>query len=348
MNKELKLKLIIVGGTGLLGYSATSVALERGYDVTSLAINDADAVSWYPNNAKMLEGDVFAMSEDELYDLFNKGKYDALIYAVGPSDRVDNKEDAYKFFHKRLVECCSNVFNAARRAGIKKAVVCSSYFLYFDRKFPKKKLAIRHPYIRARKEQAETLIHIGMDDNSKYPRMDVCIMELPYIFGVCPNRRPIWRYTFLDQFAKGKKILMFPKGGSVVTTSYHVGEALIGAVENGVGGKQYAIGGENHDYNWILDKLLQGIQGKPMKVWNPPRLLASIGAKCFIQIPERHKGVHHGFDYYRLMMDIMSDYFYFPQIEIDDTCKKLGITKGGIEEAIVETGKACYDEGEWQ
>ena len=341
------MNLIIIGGTGLLGHEATLVALEKNIDVTSLAIDDADAASWYPKEAKSLVGDVFTLTEDELYEIFKEGAYDALIYAVGPDDRINPPENAYKFFHKRLVDYPKKVFKAARRAGIKKAVVCSSYFLYFDRRFPKKKLSSRHPYIKVRKEQAEALISVGMDENGT-DKMDVVIMELPYIFGTCPNRRPLWRGTFLDHFARGKRVIMFPKGGSVMCSSRHVGEALIGAVLYGKGGTHYPIGDENHDFNWMLDKLLTGVQGKPMRVLNPPRYLSAIGADLIAKRDKR-KGLYHGLDYYYVMMDIQSDYFYFPQNEMDDVNEELHIKKGkDVEDAIIRAGKACYDEGEWK
>ena len=150
------MKIMIVGGTGLLGHEAAQVALERGHDVTSLAIPDVPMDGWYPEQIKTLEGDVFKLTQAELAEIF-KG-YDAMIYAVGPDDRITPNEPAYEFFKLRLVDHAAKVFRAARDAGIKKAALCSSYFLYFDRKFPKKNLAEIHPYIRVRKEQAELIL----------------------------------------------------------------------------------------------------------------------------------------------------------------------------------------------
>lgn len=341
------MNIIIVGGTGLLGNEATKVALERGHSVTSLTIDDAKADEWYTKEATSLLGDVFELSEDELYELFKKGGYDALVYAVGPDDRYSPHENAYAFFHKRLVVHTAKVFRAARRAGIHKAALCSSYFLYFDRRFPKKKLSERHPYIKVRKEQAELIEKEAVMSIDGVPPMDVCIMELPYIFGVCPNRRPIWGETLLDRFANGKKVIFFPKGGTVMTTTRHVGEALIGALEYGKGGKHYAIGDENHDYNWMLDNLMLGIQGKTKKIYNPPVFITALGAD-FMAKKDRRNGLHHGLNFYYVIKDIQSDYFYYPENEIEDTYSELHIGRGGVEEAIIEAGKACYDKGEWK
>lgn len=337
------MKIIIVGGTGLLGHEATKVALERGHEVASLAIPDADAEKWYPKEAKNIVGDVFSMTEDEICDVM-KG-YDAMIYAVGPDDRVTPAEPAYPFFKLRLVDYCAKVFRAARRAGIKKAALCSSYFLYFNKKFPEKKLTERHIYIRVRQEQADLILKEAVDERDGLAPMDVCVMELPYIFGTCPNRRPIWRSVFLDNFANGWKVIMFPKGGSVMTTTRHIGESLVGAIEYGKGGKSYAIGDENHDFNWMLDNLLIGIQGKPRKIWNPPVWMCAMGANMIAK-KDRKKGLYHGLDYKYVMKDIQSDYFYYPEEEIEATCNELHIGRGGVKEEIIAAGKACYDNPE--
>ena len=199
------MKIMIVGGTGLLGHKAAQVALERGHDVTSLAIPDVPMDGWYPEQIKTLEGDVFKLTQAELAETF-KG-YDAMIYAVGPDDRITPNEPAYEFFKLRLVDHAAKVFRAARDAGIKKAALCSSYFLYFNRKFPKKKLAEIHPYIRVRKEQAELILKEAVAERNNLPKLDVCVMELPYIFGTCPHRQPLWRGVFLDNFVNGKKTI---------------------------------------------------------------------------------------------------------------------------------------------
>ena len=339
------MKLIIVGGTGLLGYHATYVALERGYEVASLAIDDASSNEWYPKEVRQIIGDVFKMSEEELINVFNG--FDEMIYAVGPDDRYSPNEDAYNFFHLRLVEHCAKVYRAARKAGIKKSSLCSSYFLYFDRKFPEKKLSIIHPYIKVRKEQAERIIDVCHSKMGNLPSMEICIMELPYIFGTCPHRTPLWKETFLDRFANGWKTIYFPKGGSVMASTRNVGEALVGALQYGEDGKHYAIGVENHTFNWMLDRLLIGIQGKPRKIVNPPVWICALAAKIMMK-KDLKKGIHHGLDFVRVIKDIQSDYFYYPEDEIEATCSILHISQGGVEEALIETGRACYKHDEFK
>ena len=80
------MKIMIVGGTGFLGNYTAQVALEHGHEVGSLSLDDIDLKGWYPEEIAVNYGDVFELSEDELVPFFEG--YDAMVYSVGPDDRV--------------------------------------------------------------------------------------------------------------------------------------------------------------------------------------------------------------------------------------------------------------------
>ena len=334
------MKIIVIGGTGLLGHEAINIALERGHEVTSMDINDAKSEEWFTKKAKSVIGNVFEMTEDEICEAL-KG-YDAMVYAVGPDDRVIPREPAYGFFKLRLVDYAAKVFRAARRAGVKKASLCSSYFLYFDRKFPEKKLSEIHPYIKVRKEQAEVILAEAKQANG-LPEMDVYVMELPYIFGTCPNRMPLWKDIFLKSIdlTNDEAPVYFPNGGTVMTTTRHIGEALIGALEYGRESKHYAIGDENHPFEFMMNNLMKGyLDGKVRKIITPPK-------EYVAEMQDKKYQAEVAAGYYRalhpkyLMLDIQYDFFYYPEEEIDAITKELHMTRGGVEEEIIATGVAC-------
>src|SRR4030042_1705306 len=324
------MKIMIVGGTGFLGYHALLVALKRGYPVRTLAIDDISLESWYPGEVDVRYGNVFELSEKDLQEHFS-GCY-AMLYALGPDDRVTPPAPAYDFFHTRLVISCEKTMIAARKAGIKKCVVLNSYFAYFDRIWPEKELSKHHPYIRCRVEQAERAIAAGGD------KMAVMILELPYIFGSMPNRIPLWKDVLLDRIIKSK-IIFFPKGGTNMIAVEHVGEAIIGALEHGEHGERYIVGDENHSYNEMLDMMLSAI-GTHKKIINIPRFMA-VMAGIMINREWRKKGLEGGLDAKYLMRDILTkNLFYDPS----DTAEKLGYGRGGLKESIAATMKACYPE----
>jgi len=324
------MKIMIVGGTGFLGYHALLVALRKGYSANTLAIDDVVLGDWYPKEVNVQYGDVFELSEENLQERFTG--YDAMIYAVGPDDRITPPAPAYEFFHSRLVDACEKVIIAGRKAGIKKCVVLNSYFAYFNRVWPEKELSRHHPYIRCRVEQAERVIAAGE------AKMAVMILELPYIFGSMPNRIPLWKDVFLDRYTKGRTIL-FPRGGTNMIAVEHVGEAIIGALEHGEHGERYTVGDENHSFNEMLEMMMSAI-GARKKIVNIPRFVAIL-AGILIEKGFKKRGLEGGLDAKYLMRDIMTHDLYF---DPSDTIKKLGYKRGGLEEAITATMKACYPE----
>ena len=329
-------KLMIVGGTGFLGYYTAKLALSRGYEVASISILDddlenKDLASWYPKEIKNTILDVFEASEEELEKAI-KG-YDYMIYAVGPDDRYTPKAPSYEFFHHRLVDCCAKVFRAAENAGVKKAAVYNSYFAYFDRRYPEMKLAEKHPYIRCRVEQAKLL-------NEQKSKMEVVVLELPYIFGSMEARVPIWRDVFLNRYVNGHKTVFFSKGGTTMIAIEHIAEAGIGALEYGQNGERYPIGDENRSFKWMLSYMSE-CKGVKKKVVLPPTWMCVLGAKA-IQNKDKKEGLEGGLNFGLVMKEIMSrDMVIEPEV-MDRVNKELHISRGGLEEAIQKTMDRCY------
>ncbi len=322
------MKIMIVGGTGFLGYHSLLEARKRGHVADVLAIDDVILGDWFPRDVNLGFGDVFELTEQDLINRFSG--YDSMIYAVGPDDRITPPAPAYEFFRIRLVDAVEKVATSARKAGVKRFVLLNSYFAYFDRIWPEKNLSKHHPYIRCRVEQAEKIIKAGED------KMSVMVLELPYIFGSMPNRTPLWKEVLLDRFAKGKTIY-FPKGGTSMIAAEHVAEAIIGALENGEHGTRYPVGDENRTFNEMLEMMMSAINEKK-KIINIPGFLA-VMAGWFIEKDFRKKGLEGGLEATYLMRDIMTDYLYF---DPEDSVSKLGYGRGGIKEAIIKTMKACY------
>lgn len=332
-------KLMIIGGTGLLGHHTALEALEHGFEVSSLSVDDAEVDEDFKKKVDIHILDVFKASQEEIANAL-KG-YDYMIYSVGPDDRVTPKAPADKFFHQHLVEDAAKVFRAARDAGVKKSVLYNSYFAYFDREMPELKLYERHPYVRARVDQAKKV-------NEEKGKMEVVVLELPYIFGTVHGRSPLWRDVFLNRFIKGKSMLFFPKGKTTMTTVKHIAESGVGAILYGKDGMRYPIGDENKDYhymlNTMLDELYKGTGKKPHKVHNAPRCFIVMGGKAVMKA-ELKKGLEPGLDFGYIMKDIMTRDVVVPEAVLDKVANELHLTRGGLDEAIRETARACYPNG---
>ena len=325
------MKVCIVGGTGLIGYHSALAFLKKGHEVTAMALPDITLGDWFPQETDVRYGNVFEMGDAELKDVFEG--YDAMVYAVGPDDRYRPKSDAYTFFHERLVEACGRVISMAREAGVKRAVILNSYFAYFARVYPEWHLMEHHPYIRCRVEQAEHAIAEGGG------QMDVMILELPYIFGTMPERKPLWDDVLIQRFARSKTAF-FPKGGTTMITVEHVAEAVVGAVEHGEHGKRYPIGDVNMPWDTMIRIMLDAMGMEQKKIVTVPDFLAILAGK-WMKRKERREGYDSGLDLAHLFKDIQCRYTYFDPSESSEA---LRYNRGGVEEAIVETVRACVSD----
>ncbi|MCC6868208.1 MAG: hypothetical protein IT522_05240 [Burkholderiales bacterium] len=100
---------------------------------------------------------------------------------------------------------------------MRRAVVYGSYFAYFERLWPQMRFADKHPYIRSRRDQERMALSFASDDFS------VGVLELPYIFGTQPGRKPVW--VFLVEAIRGMKgATLYPKGGTTMVTVRQVAQ----------------------------------------------------------------------------------------------------------------------------
>ena len=336
-------KVFIAGGTGFLGYYAALEFLKQGVEVSTISLPDVDLGGWFPKEIEVKHGNIFEMEKPAFLEML-KG-FDALVYSIGPDDRVHapKGEPAYEFFHKRLVDKVIPLFEAAREAGVKRAVLLNSYFAYFDREFPEKELAKNHPYIKVRVEQADALIKAG--GGQANGGMDVISLELPYIFGSIPERTPLWKEVFLDRFASMPAVY-FPKGGTVMIHVTGVAEAVVAAAFYGQHGDRLPIGQENHKYEYMINEMMKAAGAKKRYV-GVPCWLATMGG-YFVAWGLERKGQSSGLNYRRLMKDIQSKDFYIPEETIEKVKEHLHYRdlgfKGGntVLSGIQETMRKCY------
>ena len=330
-------KILILGGTGFLGYYTALLALKKGYEVGSISLNDINLEGWYPKEIKTQFTDLFETSEDDLVEMM-KG-YDYMVYSVGPDDRETPQAPAYDYFHRRLVVECAKCFRAAERAGIKKSVCFNSYFAYFARRNPELKLAEKHPYVRCRVEQAKLLLE-------QRKKMEVVILEFPYIFGVMPERMPIWKSVFLDRYANGHKSIFFPKGKTTMTAVEHIAESAIGAIEYGRDGERYPVGDENQSFDFMLNTMTGAVLPKPRKIIHPAKWMCAMGGQMVANQEKKHGG-EPGLNLKLVMKEIMcSDTASCVEPEVlDRVCEELHISRGGLKESIEATMHRCYPDG---
>lgn len=325
-------KVLIAGGTGFLGYHSVLKFLELEFEVGIIALeNEINLDGMFPNKVEVIYADLFKLSQAEITTLVKNKGYDSFVYALGPDDRVTPNAPAFDFFKEKLVDECKKICLAVKEAGIKRCTVLNSYFAYFDKKL-NGKLSKSHPYIRARRLQQQELFNIGQTGV-----FDVMMLELPYIFGTMPNREPLWKKSFLDKFAKFKKIY-FPNGGTASIDVGGVAEAVVATTLNGKNGRAYPVGKENILFKDMINIMMEGLGSK--KRFSPiPAWVAYLGGLT-IRLKDKKEGKEGGLNYAKLMTQIQSKKFYYDttQMRKELNYESLGFGKDkDVKTSILET-----------
>jgi dihydroflavonol-4-reductase len=236
-------KVLIIGGSGLLGTFAVQESLARGHEVTALARTARQPAS----GVRWIAGDITRMTEVELADAC-RGQ-DAVVYALGIDDRAPHARPSYPVFFDDHVTVCTRVGRGAREVGVKKLVVYGSYFTHFDHTLPSLELAKHHPYVRSRCAQRDAVLALAR------PGFQAYVLELPYIIGSLPKNVPPW--TFLFSMLAGPVTMFFTRGGTAALTARQVAQASLGAIEGSAPGAAYALGGVKLDLARVGAPLLR-------------------------------------------------------------------------------------------
>ncbi|MDD3126981.1 MAG: NAD(P)-dependent oxidoreductase [Candidatus Izemoplasmatales bacterium] len=337
MRHQVK-KVFIAGGTGFIGYHTAIKFLSMGINVDTIALpNEIDLKGWYPSNINLVYGNLFEMSESELKDLFSKDNYDTFLYALGPDDRYNPAPPAYTFFYDKLVTSCLRIVAAAKACGIRRCIVLNSYFCTFDRML-NNRLSRFHPYIHARREQEIALLSLGENDS-----FEIMMMELPYIFGTMPNRKPLWKDFFLSHFDSGTHIYFPRGGGTAIIDVSGVAEAIVAAAFNGENGRCYPVGNQNITFAELINTMMKA-KGDKRRFFGIPGFICFFGGVA-IDLKLRKQGKDSGLNNAKLMTQILNRCFYLDPNSISQelSYSEFGFL-GGLDpmDSIVTTIKACY------
>ena len=201
------MKVFMIGGTGLLGCEAARIFIERGHEVTSVALPPLPQGAPIPQEMKLEFCNIYEKSDDEIRELLRG--HDCFVFAAGIDERVEFPAPVYDAYYKYNIAPLKRILPLCKEVGMKNAVILGSYFSFLHKNYPELKATEKHPYIRSRIDQ-ENVAFSFADDN-----FDVSVLELPYIFGTQPGRKPVW-VILIEQIKMMDKLpcTMYPGGGT--------------------------------------------------------------------------------------------------------------------------------------
>ncbi|MET8232005.1 NAD(P)H-binding protein [Micromonospora sp. NPDC005298] len=245
------MRILVVGGSGLIGAHVVDVLRERGHAATTVARTARPGVDHLM--------DVDSASVDDLRPLLTG--HDGVVYATRTDEQRPLPKPIYPRFRRDNVDPVVRLFTAARQEGLTRGVVMGSYYTYFHRLHPRWRLAERHTYIRCRIEQArEGRVAAGQD-------LPVAVLELPFVFGRAGDRLPNWAGP-LDRWARSRTPLVAPTGGTAAASARSVAEIAVDALEQGRG-DDIPVADENLTWNDMITRVA-GAVGRRRRVSRLP------------------------------------------------------------------------------
>ena len=319
--------ILIIGGTGFIGYHATLAFHNRGHQVSVLALPPLPVEGIDPPDVEFHLVDMNHLRDADLLSLLH-GK-DAIVFAAGADDRSLPKAPAYPFFYRANVASCGRIVKLAREAGVKRGTIIGSYFAHFDRSWPELELKEHHPYIRSRIEQ------VICAQKAARPGLALTVLELPFVFGAMPGRTPMW--APLIRFLQSPLPLFFPRGGTNMISIEHVAEAIVGAIDFGQAGDIYLVGDENLPYADLLERLMV-FTGKKKSILTLPNWITRLGTEG-IRMNHWLRGRESGLDPGSFTALLTAETYFDPST----SRVALGYGQGGLDRALKETVEACLN-----
>ncbi|MBQ6588405.1 MAG: NAD-dependent epimerase/dehydratase family protein [Butyrivibrio sp.] len=323
------MKVFMIGGTGLLGSEAARVLIERGHEVVSVALPPLPTGAVLPPEMKIEYGNYLEMSDDDIRG-YMQG-CDGFVFAAGVDERVEGPAPIYDLFKKYNIDPLNRLLTIAKECGVKHVAICGSYFAYFAKARKELELTKWHPYIRSRIDQENAALSFA-DDN-----FDVAVLELPYIFGTQPGRKPVWVFL-VEQLRAMKGATFYPKGGTTMVTVHQVGEALAGAIEYNKGGNAYPIGYYNMTWKEMLGIVHKYMGCPDKKIITIPTWMYAIGIRNILK-EQKKKGIEGGLNLSKFT-DLQCAKLF---IDKELGCDKLKVTPDDIDAAIGDSIKLCID-----
>lgn len=336
------MNIFMIGGTGLLGSAAAQIFINKGHSVKTLSLPPLPVGAPLPQEMEIILKDANKLSDSEMLELMQGS--DIFVFATGVDERVEFPAPVYDAYYKYNIAPLERLLPLAKKAGMKGAVVCGSYFSWLAKDRPDMLLEDKHPYVRSRIAQENVC--------KKYSgsNFQVGVLELPYIFGTQPGRKPVW-VILIEQLQRFEKMpfTMYPKGGTAMLTVRQVGQSVVGAAEQAYsnaskgGGRYRAYGISCYNMTWreFLKIVYRAMNGEPnRKIVDVPKW--TFQAFGYVMRKDyKKRNVDAGIDPVGLA-DIMGMNLFIPT----DDCKELGCTHDDIEKAIFESiklSKAAFE-----
>lgn len=247
------MKVLVVGGTGLIGGEIALYLQENGHAVTLM--------SRKPTTVPGL-ADMPFLQGDYINDDFSDGRlngFDWLVFSAAADIRnipQDGSVSPQDFYTKANDEAVPRFFAAARDAGFSRAVMVGTFYP----QVAPQQIGVC-PYVTSRHN---TDVAVRALSNEMF---SVCSINAPFVLGNIPGM-DVPYISALEQYARGNipgLPVFAPKGGTNHISSRSLAQAALNALNKGEPGKGYLVGDENYSWKEYLELWFEAV-GNPLEL----------------------------------------------------------------------------------
>jgi nucleoside-diphosphate-sugar epimerase len=270
------MKLFITGVTGYIGHKLMLAAINKGYTVHAL-VRD-------PSSSQLIANDKIEYFKGDITN------YDSVVKAMENCDAVMHAAGITQLWHRDRsvfyrvnVGGTKNVLEAACFHNVKKFVFTSTCgVLGPSFKYP---VSEEDPRITPFENDYEISKHCAEELVKEYSRRGLfaIIAALPRVYGpgLMTNGNPVSK--LIGDTIK-RKIGFIPDAKQVVGNYAFIDDVIEGhflALQKGLGGEKYNLGGENHSYEEFFNSIRNASVQKIRLVTVPKFLLKTAGKFAF-------------------------------------------------------------------
>ena len=247
------MKVLVVGGTGLIGGEIALHLEKSGHAVTLMSRKPTSV----PGLADMdfLQGDYI---NDDLSDGRLKG-FDWLVFSAAADIRnipQDGSVLPQDFYTMANDEAVPRFFAAARDVGISRAVMVGTFYP----QVAPQQIGVC-PYVTSRHNTDVAVRALSSDAFS------VCCINAPFVLGNIPGMEVPY-ISALEQYVRGNipgLPVFAPKGGTNHISSHSLAQAALNALLHGESGKGYLVGDQNYSWKEYLELWFAAV-GNPQEL----------------------------------------------------------------------------------
>lgn len=236
------MRVLVVGGTGLVGADAALLLRDQRHDVTIMARKPSDSplIAALP----FLQGDY--VNDDPAK--FPLSEFDALVFAAAADIRylpMDGSIAPEDFYSKVNDVAVPAFFEAARAAGMSKAIYIGTFY---PQVAPHR--IGECPYVTSRHNTDVAVRALATGG------FNVCSLSLPFVLGHIPGL-VVPHIDAMASYARGEiegMPVFAPKGGVNHISSRSVAQAVSGALARGESGKAYLLADQNYSWKEYLER----------------------------------------------------------------------------------------------